>query len=258
VFTIITDPLFYCAAIPAVILLGLAKGGFSGMGTAATPLVALYLPPFEAAALLLPILMTQDLISAYVYRRDWDAWNLKVMLPGAVVGVVVAWFLASRLPDDAVRVIVGTIGVVFVINSYLRRGNLEPTKKTAASGMIWGSVSGFTSFMTQAGAPPFQVHVMPQRLPKLTFVGTATIFFAVVNILKIVPYSALSGFNTRNMATSVVLLPLAILANFGGIWLVKHMPTRLFYGISYVLLFFVSTVLLWQGVSGFLAARGPA
>ena len=94
---IITEPLFYFVAIPAVILLGLAKGGFSGMGTAATPLVALYLPPFEAAAMLLPILMTQDLISAYVYRRDWDAWNLKVMLPGAVIGMAVAWFLAARL-----------------------------------------------------------------------------------------------------------------------------------------------------------------
>lgn len=251
---IITEPLFYIVAIPAVILLGLAKGGFSGMGTAATPLVALYLPPFEAAALLLPILMTQDLISAYVYRRDWDAWNLKVMLPGAVVGMAVAWFLAARLPDDIVRIIVGTIGVVFVINSWLQRGNLAPAKKNAASGFVWGSVSGFTSFMTQAGAPPFQVHMMPQQLPKMTFVGTATIFFAIVNFLKIVPYLTLSGFNTRNLATSIVLLPLAILANFGGIWMVKRMPTGLFYGISYVLLFIVSAVLLWQGVTGYLPA----
>lgn len=253
---IITEPLFYVVAIPAVILLGLAKGGLSGMGTAATPLVALYLPPFEAAALLLPILMTQDMISTYVYRHDWDAWNLKVMLPGAVAGMAAAWFLAARLPDDAVRIIVGGIGVAFVINSWLQRRNLEPKKATATSGLFWGGVSGFTSFMTQAGAPPFQIHMMPQRLPKMTFVGTATIFFAVVNLLKIVPYSALSGFNTRNLTTSLVLLPVAILANFGGIWLVKRMPTGLFYGISYVLLFAVSAVLLWQGISGFVQARG--
>ena len=64
---IIVDPLFYAFAVPAVIFLGLAKGGFSGVATAATPLLALYLPPLEAAALLLPILICQDAISVYVY-----------------------------------------------------------------------------------------------------------------------------------------------------------------------------------------------
>lgn len=68
---LITESMFYVAAIPAVIFLGLAKGGFSGVGTAATPLLALYLPPLEAAALLLPILLSHDMISIYVYRREW-------------------------------------------------------------------------------------------------------------------------------------------------------------------------------------------
>lgn len=58
-----------------MIFLGLAKGGFSGVGTAATPLLALYLPPLEAAALLLPILLCQDVISVYVFRREWDSWK---------------------------------------------------------------------------------------------------------------------------------------------------------------------------------------
>jgi uncharacterized membrane protein YfcA len=93
VHAIITEPLFYAVAIPAVILLGLAKGGFSGLGIASTPLLALYLPPLEAAALILPLLIIQDMISIYVYRRDWDAWNLKVMLPGAVAGMALGWLL---------------------------------------------------------------------------------------------------------------------------------------------------------------------
>jgi uncharacterized membrane protein YfcA len=103
--------------------------------------------------------------------------------------------------------------------------------------------------MTQGGSPPFQIHVLPQRLPKMTFVGTATMFFAIVNFLKIVPYFMLGQFSSQNLATSLVLLPLAVIANFAGIWLVKHMPTKLFYQISYVLLLAVSLGLLWQGVS---------
>jgi len=38
---VISDPLFYLAAIPAVFLMGLAKGGFAGLGLIAIPLLAL-------------------------------------------------------------------------------------------------------------------------------------------------------------------------------------------------------------------------
>jgi uncharacterized membrane protein YfcA len=103
--------------------------------------------------------------------------------------------------------------------------------------------------MTQGGGPPFQVHVLPQRLPKLTLVGTTTIFFAVVNFLKIGPYFALAQFTAKNFTTSLLLLPIAVLANFAGIWLVRKTPTGLFYNIAYVLLFIISLLLLWQGVA---------
>jgi len=246
---IITDPVFYFVAIPVVVLLGLAKGGFAGLGIASTPMLALYLPPLEAAALILPILITQDLISTYVYRKDWDAWNLKVMLPGAVIGMALAWLLAAYLSDALIRILVGGIGLAFVANTWLRREKIKPHKATAASGAIWGAVSGFTSFMTQGGGPPFQVHVLPQRLPKMTLVGTTTIFFTVVNLLKIGPYFALAQFTPKNFVTSLLLLPIAVAANFCGIWLVKRTPTDLFYQIAYALLLVISLILFWQGVS---------
>lgn len=246
VLSIISDPWFYAAAIPAVILLGLAKGGFSGIGIAATPLLALYLPPLEAAALLLPVLISQDLISLYVYRRQWDATNLKIMLPGALVGMALAWWTAAIVSDDAVRLIVGSVGLAFVLNMWLRP--LAPTAKHSMPvGLFWGAVSGFTSFMTQGGGPPFQVYVLPQKLPKLVLVGTTTIFFAIINALKIGPYVALGNFTEADLGTSIALLPLAAVANFAGIWLVRRIPTELFYRIAYVLLLIVSAALLWQG-----------
>ncbi|MBN8980103.1 MAG: sulfite exporter TauE/SafE family protein, partial [Rhizobiales bacterium] len=219
------------------------------LGIASTPMLALYLPPLEAAALILPILITQDLISTYVYRKDWDAWNLKVMLPGAVIGMALAWLLAAHLSDALIRILVGGIGLVFVANTWLRRKKIKPHKATAASGAIWGAVSGFTSFMTQGGGPPFQAHVLPQCLPKMTLVGTTTIFFTVVNLLKIGPYFALAQFTPKNFVTSLLLLPIAVAANFCGIWLVKRTPTDLFYQIAYALLLVISLILFWQGVS---------
>lgn len=246
---VITDPIFYLVAIPAVIILGLSKGGFAGLGTATTPLMALYLPPLEAAALILPVLIVQDMISIYVYRREWDPSNLKIMLPGAMIGMGGAWLLASHISDNTVRITIGLIGIAFVANTWLQRANVEPRRMGPVGGVFWGAVSGFTSFMTQAGGPPYQVYVLPQRLPKMVFVGTTTIFFAVVNALKIIPYFALGQFHANNLATSAALLPVAIGANFAGIWLVKHTPTGLFYKIAYTLLLAISLSLLWQGCS---------
>jgi uncharacterized membrane protein YfcA len=249
---LIADPTFYLIAIPAVLALGLAKGGFAGVGILATPLVALYLPPLEAAALILPILITQDAISLWWYRKDWDAWNLKVLLPGVLVGMGIAWAFAAHVSDAAVRIAVGGIGISFVLYAWLGLAPDAAKAKSTLSGIFWGAVSGFTSFLSQGGGPPFQVHVLPQRLPKLTLVGTTTIFFAVVNALKIGPYFALGQFSTRNFATSLVLMPLAVAANALGIWLVRITPTRLFYQIAYVLVFCVSLLLLWQGVTDLL------
>jgi uncharacterized membrane protein YfcA len=246
---LITDPFFYLVAIPAVIILGLSKGGFAGLGTATTPLMALYLPPLEAAALILPVLIVQDMISLYVYRRDWDASNLKIMLPGAFAGMAMAWLVAAHISEDAVRIVIGVIGVAFVFNTWLQRANIQPRRMGPTGGVFWGAVSGFTSFMSQAGGPPFQVYVLPQRLPKMVLVGTTTIFFAAINVLKIGPYFALGQFHGNNLVTSAALLPIAIAANFAGIWLVKHTPAELFYKIAYALLLVISVSLLWQGIS---------
>jgi uncharacterized protein len=245
---LLTDPYFLAAAIPAVVALGLAKGGFSGVGSIATPLIALVMPPFEAAALILPILLVQDVISVWVYRRDWSESNLKVLLPGAAVGVGLAWVLAIQVPEAAVRLIVGVIGLTFVMNVWFGR-KPKPTALHRPAGVFWGAVSGFTSAFANAGGPPFQIYVLPQQLPKLTFVGTSTIFFAVVNWLKVLPYFALGTFSHHGLVTSLALMPVAIAANFAGIWLVRVTPAQTFYRIAYALIFLLSLALIWQGGS---------
>ena len=245
---IITAPLFYAVAIPAVIFLGLAKGGFSGMATGATPLLALYLPPLEAAALLLPIVICQDAISTYVYRREWSVWNLKVLLPGAGLGLALGWLFASYVSDDAIRILIGVTALAFVVSVWLRAAPARPKQSTILSGLFWGAVSGFMSFASQGGGPPFQVYTLPQQLPKMTFVGTTTIFFAAVNVLKIVPYFMLGLFSAKNLSTSLALLPIAVLANFAGIWMIKIVPTAQFYRITYILLFILGLALSSQGV----------
>ena len=257
--TIITDPLFYLLAIPAVLALGLGKGGFAGVGMISTPLLALTMPPLQAAAILLPILLCQDVISCWAYRREWSAWNLKVLLPGSVVGVGAAWLFASYVPNAYVEIAVGVTGICFVLYTFFAQllfayRPAEPHKPSAAAGMFWGSLAGFTSTIIQVGAPPYQIYILPQRLDKLTLIGTTIIFFALVNVMKLVPYFALGQFSPRTLATSLVLLPLAIATNFLGLWLARRTPTELFYKIAYLLVLVISLALIWQGTSMILTS----
>ena len=117
--TIITDPLFYALAVPAVVALGLSKGGFAGMGQMATPLLALVMPPLEAAAIMLPIMIVQDAVAVWVYRKEWDGRVIAIMLPGAVVGIGIAWALAAHISEAMVRVFVGAIAIAFVLYNWI-------------------------------------------------------------------------------------------------------------------------------------------
>ena len=249
VVAVITDPLFYLLAIPAIIALGLGKGGFAGVGMISTPLLALTMPPLQAAAILLPIVLCQDVISAWTYRRRWSAWNLKVLLPGSVVGVGAAWLFAAYVPNAYVEMAVGVTGVCFALYNTFGRVPAQPRRPSVPAGMFWGSLAGFTSTIIQVGAPPYQVHILPQRLDKFTLIGTTIIFFALVNVMKLVPYFALGQFSPRTLATSAVLLPFAVATNFLGLWLARRTPTEPFYRITYLLMFFISLALIWQGAS---------
>ena len=251
---IVTDPLFYLLAIPAITALGLGKGGFAGVGMISTPLLALTMPPLQAAAILLPILLIQDVISCWVYRREWSAWNLKVLTPGAVVGVGAAWLFATYVANALVEIAVGITGVCFALYTWLGKVPGHPHRPSVPVGMLWGALAGFTSTIIQVGAPPYNVHILPQRLDKLTLIGTTIIFFAMVNVMKLVPYFALGQFSTRTLATSLVLLPFAVATNFLGLWLARRTPTELFYRIAYILMFFISLGLIWQGVNELMKA----
>ena len=252
--TIITDPLFYVLASPAVIALGLSKGGFAGLGQMATPMLALVMPPLEAAAIMLPIMIVQDANAVWVYRKDWNRRVVAIVIPGAILGIGAAWLLAAYISDAAVRVFIGVTTIAFVAYSVvgMLRVPREPTQPGVAAGVFWGSLSGFTSTICQAGGPPYQMYVLGLRLPKMTYVGTNAIVFALINWLKVVPYFALGQFTTEGFGTTLVLLPLAIAANILGFWLVRITPQEIFYKITLGIMLLISFELTREGMLGLL------
>jgi uncharacterized membrane protein YfcA len=253
----INDPVFYMLAIPAVIALGLSKGGFSGVGTIAVPLLAIVVPPIQAVGILTPILVAQDLVTVSSYWRKWDMRILRIMVPGQLAGVGIAWLIAAYVPGAAIRLVVGAIALSFALSHWLGLVVRVPRDTPSVlAGQLWGAISGFTSFIANTGAPPFQIYVLPQKLGKETFVGTFSLFFAIGNGLKVVPYFLLGQLNPVNLATSALLLPLAVVANMAGVWLVRRTPAEAFYRIIYVLIFLIGLQLIWSGAMQVLRGAG--
>jgi len=246
------DPAFYLLAIPAVLLIGLAKGGLSGMGALGMPLLALAIDPVQAAAILLPILIAQDVIGVAAFRRTWDGGILAVMLPGAIAGVALGWWFAASVSSNAVLVAVGAISVLF--GAYRlwveRSGRIAASSRSPAwVGSLFGIVTGFTSQIAHAGGPPFQMWVMPRRLPRDVFIGTTAIFFAVLNWIKVPAFAALGQFTWPNLLTTLALLPFALLGSLAAVLLVRRIAMERFYTIVYALMIVAGGKLLWDGLA---------
>jgi hypothetical protein len=249
----ITDPVFYAVAVPAVTLYGLSKGGFSGVAILSTPLLALAVPPVQAAAIMLPVLIVQDVVTVWSYRKTWDARTLLYLAPGALVGIAAGFLFASWVSDAAVRIIVGLIAVSFCLDRWIRAGTrIESRPHDWRSATVLGALSGYTSFVIHVGGPPFNMYALARGLARDVFVGTAGVFFAAVNLVKVAPFVALGQLNTGNLATAAVLFPLAVAANLAGIRLVRRVPADLFYRLIYGLTFAVGCFLLFVGVRAYL------
>ena len=255
----ITDPGFYALAVPAVILLGLAKGGFAGIGVIAVPLMALAVSPVLAASITLPILIVQDVVSVWSFRKTWDRDVLILMLPSAAVGIFAGFALAAFVKPGAVELAVGAISVVFALQRLWVERAGAPVLSDRVEGLPWtgvlaGIAAGFTSQISHAGGPPFQMYVLPRRLARDVFIGTSAIFFAVVNWMKVPAYLALGQFTRESLATSAALLPVAVGATWAGVWLVRRVPGQAFYRIIYLLLILVGGKLAWDGAASLFAS----
>lgn len=248
---LLADPYTLALAVLAVVVLGLAKGGFSGLGALATPLLALSLPPVTAAALLLPVLLVQDVVSVWSYRRTWDGWIVAWVLPGALLGVVLAAGLAALVPEQRLLVVLGAITLGFgLYRLWLERGGriVAPSNSPGWVGTLFGIATGFTSQIAHAGGPPFQMWVTPRRLPHEVFVGTSSLTFAAINWMKVPSYLALGSFDRAVLEAAVLLMPLAILSTFAGVWLIRRLDSARFYTLIYLLMVALGLRLIVQGL----------
>ncbi len=247
----LSDPMFYLVCIPAVLLYGIAKGGFGGaVAVLAVPLMALVMSPTQAAAIILPILVVMDLLVIKAYWGVYDKRALQILLPGALIGILIGYLLAETMNDNYMRILIGVVSLVFGTQSLLRLQSHASGRHNAVTGTFFGALAGFTSFSIHSGGPPFAMYLMPKKLSPVLYAGTSGLFFASVNAVKLVPYAMLGQFNTENLLYALVLVPLAPIGVKVGHYLVKHTDPTLYYRIISFFLMVVGGKLLWDGITG--------
>ncbi|KPP83904.1 MAG: putative permease [Rhodobacteraceae bacterium HLUCCA08] len=243
--------LFWLAAIAASFFVGGSKGGLPMIALLSVPIMSLVMAPMKGAALLLPVYLVSDVYGIWIYRHSFSPRNLAILIPASALGILAGYLLAGRTDEDMVRVVIGVIGLSFLVMRLRARflGLTKPRPADIPRGVLWGSVSGFTSFVSHAGGPAWQLYALPQQMPKMMFAGTSTILFAVINLMKVPPYLALGLIEWGDMKTVAMLAPVAIFGAWLGYRITRIIPEKVFFTIVEIALFVISVNLIRVGLT---------
>ena len=231
-------------------MIGLAKGGFSGIGAVVTPLVSLALSDVALAlGLLLPMLLAGDAFAVYTYWRQWDNALLWRLLPGALVGMALGLFVLVSLPAKTMRLALGvfTLSVVVykIATDAIRRLRYQPRPW---HGPLAGTLTGIASTLFNAGGAPFNAYLLLNKIPPRPFVATTAIFFAILNASKIPGFVAAGVFDWPLVASLwwvFLLIPLGLGA---AKLIIARTDPRWFERVILGLTVISGTLLVWQGL----------
>jgi uncharacterized membrane protein YfcA len=246
----VTDWQSWLLAALAVLFIGLSKAGFGGgLGMLTTPLCALAFPPREALGLVLPLLCAGDLFSLAHYWRKWDARNLKYLLPGAVLGIVVGVQCVGSFSPRQLNIAIGAIAVAFVLFHLAREwifrveGTFAPNH---AVGIPCGVATGVASSFAHGAGPIVSMFLVPQRLPKEIFVGTHVLVFFWINWIKVPFFAAQGVITSGTLVKSLWFLPLVPLGVWLGVWLNRRFSETWFSRVVLVTLLLSGLQLLFN------------
>mgnify|MGYP001826106916 FL=1 len=228
--------------------IGMSKGGLPIVAMLAVPVLAFVMDPLAAAALLLPVYLVSDVYGVWLYRREYSAPNLKLLIPAGCLGVFIGYLAAPHVQESGMNLAIGLTGVFFCLRAwFFTSKDAPPMPVRAAPALFWGTLSGITSFISHAGAPPYQIYILPRKLPKLVFAGTSTILFAIINMGKLPAYLSLDIFPKMDIAGLLILGATALFGAWAGAKLTRIIPERPFFIAVYTALFILSLSLIAKG-----------
>lgn len=236
-------------ALLSALLIGVSKTGIMGIGIFAVALFALVIPAKQSVGVVVPLLITGDIVAVLAYRRHAVWAHLWRLFPWAAAGVVSGYFAIQHIHDDQdFKHILGGILLLMVVLQMWRRrtaGNADdepphPGWYTALTGMA----AGFTTMLGNAAGPIMTLYLLSMRLPKLEYVGTGAWYFLLLNCFK-VPFNwRLHMIDQPSLLLDLKLVPAVLAGALCGRIMLKHINQLLFENLA-LLFTALAAVRLW-------------
>ncbi len=224
-------PIEWALAALAAVGMGLSKAGLPGISLLHVLIMAKILPAKESTGVVLPLLIFADLFAVGLYRKHARWKDVLAPLGPAVVGIAVGAWLMPRIPDRSFGPVIGWIVLVLCALQYARKrfpDRFEQIPHSRAFAWAIGITSGVATMLANAAGPVMALYLLARGLPRWAFVGTAALFFFIVNLIK-VPFSASLGLiNTPSLTLNLWLAPAVVLGLFLGRALLLRLPQKLF------------------------------
>ena len=222
-----------------VLLIGISKSAFAGaLGVFSVPLLMLKLPAEQAIAIMLPLLIIGDMLSVKSFWKKWDNKLLMSLIPGAIIGVAVAYLIIDTINTEHLRLIIAIICIVFSLKNLLFKQMTLTILNNKVGALLMSIFSGLTSSLVHAGGPPIIIYFSAIGLAPNKFIATAAIFFAMMNIVKLVAALSLGLLTNETILTALAFTPLAFIGNWIGVKINTLLNKQLFLKImNYLLLF---------------------
>ncbi|MEO8391675.1 MAG: sulfite exporter TauE/SafE family protein [Chloroflexota bacterium] len=238
---------FYIILVIVALLIGLSKGGLGAvLGILVTPLLVLVMPPLAAQALSLPLLMIGDLFALRSYWKQWDMHYIRLLLPLAILGIILGTYLLKILDGHILRHLIGAFTLLFVAykvaDHWLKALDYHPRDW---HGYLSGGFSGLGSALANAGSVPFTAYMLLQDVTPQVFVGTTTLYFAVLNLLKVPTYITAGIFDLNTLLQVIWVVPFIPIGVYLGRWTIKRIHKQAFERFMLVVLVFTSAILLF-------------
>lgn len=242
---------FWVMAVLAVLITGIGKSGFAGgVGIVAVPMLAVYVSPVQAAAIMLPLLIMMDLFSVRAWWGKQRNDLLKQLLPGAMLGILIGYLLFDLLDDATIKLGLGVMSIAFALWNLIKpKENSARQRSTpAALGQVAGAVGGFTSFVAHAGGPPLNIYLLSLKISRSEFLATTVMAISTINLVKLIPYGLLGQFSLGNLKMALVLAPLTWVGVKLGLWIQSRISDQVFYRTMYWLLGVLGAKLIYDSI----------
>lgn len=238
----------WAIAICGAFLVGISKTGIAGLGMLFVVMFAQIIPPKQATGIVLPLLCFGDIVAVLAYRQHANWSHLWRLFPWTASGVIIGYFTMNRINDQQAKLLIGYIVVGLVALHLFRRwrGGGHEAEHGGWFAPTLGILAGFTTLVANAAGPLMAIYLLAMKLPKMEYVGTAAVFFLVINLFK-VPFMVHLGLITApsfafnlKLAPAVVggaLIGRKILAKINQLWF-ENIALALAVGAGVKLLFF--------------------